>query len=336
MKVVDMHCDTIGAIYECRKSGQAIDLKKNNLHLDLEKMKKGDYLLQNFAMFIDLKKYKDSYKTLTEMIDCYNEEIDKNSEVIAKVLNYDDIEKNSKEGKMSALLTIEDGGALEGSYRNLQEVYNKGVRMITLSWNYPNGVGYPNLNLKLDEKGNILENPDFTIPNIKYGLTPWGIEMVEAMESLGVIPDVSHLSDAGFYDVLKYTKKPFVASHSNARAICNHVRNMDDNMIRALANRGGVMGINFCAVFIQPTPHKEKVFGTIEDTVKHIKYIKNIGGIDCIGLGTDFDGIPSNIELKDGSFMPLLADRLLKEKFTEEEVEKIFHKNVLRLYKEVL
>ena len=107
-------------------------------------------------------------------------------------------------------------------------------------------------------------------------------------------------------------------------------------MIKKLADKGGVTGINFCSDFVKPTPHTDLTFTYIEDLVKHIKHIKNIGGIDVVALGTDFDGIPSNIELKDGSFKPLLADRLLKEKFTEEEVEKIFHKNVLRLYKEVL
>ena len=92
------------------------------------------------------------------------------------------------------------------------------------------------------------------------------------MEYLGIIPDVSHLSDAGFYDVLKHSKKPFVASHSNARSICNHVRNMDDEMIKLLANKGGVMGINFCAAFISPATNGH-VFGTISDTIEHIKYM---------------------------------------------------------------
>ena len=155
------------------------------------------------------------------------------------------------------------------------------------------------------------------------------------MEYLGIIPDVSHLSDAGFYDVLKHSKKPFVASHSNARSICNHVRNMDDEMIKQLAHKGGVMGINFCADFIS-SEKNGYTFGTISDTIEHIKYIRNIAGIDCIGLGSDYDGIPGNIEMKDCSYIPMLADELLKHKFTYDEVEKIFSKNVLRLYKELL
>ena len=121
----------------------------------------------------------------------------------------------------------------------LQEVYDRGVRLMTLTWNYPNGVGYPNVKLKVDDNGKILEKPDISLINTKDGLTNFGIELVERMENIGIIVDVSHLSDAGFYDVLKNTKKPFVASHSNARSISNVARNLSDDMIRNLQKRRG-------------------------------------------------------------------------------------------------
>ena len=269
------------------------------------------------------------------MIECYDKEISDNGDKIAKVLKYEDIVVNEANRKISSLLTLEEGGAIEGSLENLQHIYKRGIRMITLNWNYPNGIGYPNVKINVDKKGNIIGKPDFTKPDKNNGLTSWGFELLEAMEYLGIIPDVSHLSDAGFYDVLKHSKKPFVASHSNARSICNHVRNMDDEMIKQLAHKGGVMGINFCADFIS-LEKNGYIFGTISDTIEHIKYIRNIAGIDCIGLGSDYDGIPGNIEMKDCSYMPMLADELLKHKFTYDEVEKIFSKNVLRLYKELL
>ena len=228
MKVVDMHCDTIGAIFEKRNKGIACNLRKNDLHLDVNKMEQGNYLMQNFAMFIDLKRYKNPYKTLLDMIECYDKEIEDNKDKLAKVLKYEDIVENEANGKISSLLTLEEGGALEGSLENLQHIYKRGIRMITLNWNYPNGVGHPNVKINVDKNGKIIEKPDFTKADKNNGLTPWGFELLEAMEYLGIIPDVSHLSDAGFYDVLKHSKKPFVASHSNARSICNHVRNMDD------------------------------------------------------------------------------------------------------------
>ena len=336
MKVVDMHCDTIGAIYENNLKGNNYNLKDNKLHLDINKLIKGDYLLQNFAMFIDIKHYTDPYKTLLEMIDCFNNEINCNSEIIKQVTSYSEILSNKKDNKISALLTIEDGGALLGSLDNLETVYNKGVRMITLTWNYPNGIGFPNFILKEDKNTSMIIKPDLTIPNTKDGLTSFGKSFVERMSELGIIIDVSHLSDAGFYDVLDITDKPFVASHSNSRSITNVVRNMTDDMIKKLANRGGVLGINFCSSFIEPTPHFNPTFTKIDDIIAHIKYIRKIGGIDCIGLGSDFDGIPSTLELENGSHMPKLCDALYKNGFTTTEIEKIFYKNVLNLYKELL
>lgn len=336
MKVADMHCDTIGAIYENRLLGNNYSLKENNLHIDINKMKKSDYLIQNFAMFIDIKRYKNPYKTLQEMIDVYYDEINKNKDYIKPVYRYDDILSCQKENRIAALLTIEDSGALECKIERLQEVYDRGVRLITLTWNYPNGVGYPNINLKIDDNGKVLEKPDISHINTKDGLTKFGIELVQNMESMGIIVDVSHLSDGGFYDVLKYTKKPFVASHSNARSISNVARNLSDDMIRKLSDRGGLTGINFCSSFVQPTPHSESTFTYMDDIIKHIKFIKNVGGINSIALGSDFDGIPSTLELKDGSDMQLLAEALLKNGFTYEEVEKVFYKNLLNLYKEIL
>lgn len=336
MKVADMHCDTIGEIYENRLLGNYYNLKENNFHIDISKLIAGEYVLQNFAMFIDIKKHKNPYKTLQEMIAVYYEEVKANRDIINPVYSYEDILKSERENKIAALLTIEDAGALEGSLENLKTVYEQGVRLITLTWNHINGVGFPNFKLNIDISGNVIEKPSFTIPNTEFGLTPFGIELLREMESLGIIADVSHLSDAGFYDVLKYSKKPFVASHSNARAVTNVVRNLTDDMIKKLADKGGVAGINFCSDFVKPTPYTGSTFTYVEDLVKHIKHIKNVGGIDVLALGTDFDGIKSTLEIEDASKIQLLANELLKNGFTLDEVEKIFYKNIMRLYKELL
>lgn len=336
MKVADMHCDTIGEIYENRLLGNYYNLKENNFHIDTSKLSTGEYLLQNFAMFIDIKKHKNPYKTLQEMISVYYDEIGANSDIISPVYSYEDICKCEKQNKIGALLTIEDAGALEGSLENLKTVYDQGVRLITLTWNHENGVGFPNFKLNINAGGNNIEKPNLTIPNTEFGLTPFGIELVREMESLGIIVDVSHLSDAGFYDVLKYSKKPFVASHSNARSVTNVVRNLTDDMIRKLADKGGVTGINFCSDFVKPTPYIGSTFTYIDDLVKHIKHIKKVGGIDVLALGTDFDGIKSTLEIKDASKIQLLAEALLKNGFTLDDVEKIFYKNIMRVYKELL
>lgn len=336
MKVADMHCDTIGEIYENKLLGNYYNLKENNFHIDISKLIEGEYVLQNFAMFIDIKKHKNPYKTLQEMISVYYGELEANKNIINPVYSYEDICKSERENKIAALLTIEDAGALEGSLENLKTVYEQGVRLITLTWNHINGVGFPNFKLNIDISGNVIEKPNFTIPNTEFGLTPFGIELLREMESLGIIVDVSHLSDAGFYDVLKYSKKPFVASHSNARAVTNVVRNLTDDMIKKLADQGGVSGINFCSDFVKPTPHTGSTFTYVDDLVKHINHIKNVGGIDVLALGTDFDGIKSTLEIEDASKIQLLEQGLLKNGFTYDEVEKIFYKNIMRVYKELL
>ncbi len=321
MKVVDMHCDTIGELWKAEKAGKPISLRSNSLHIDLEKMQKGDYLLQNFAMFVFLGREKDPLVNVLEMIDVYNRAMAENADLIAPVLKYEDIEKNRAAGKLSGMLTIEEGAVLKGNPYVVRSLYQLGVRMLTLTWNFENEIGYPNT---------IVKAKDYD-PSRRYGLKPEGIEIVREMNRVGMIVDVSHLGDDGFWDVVKYCDGPFVASHSNTRAVCNHTRNMTDDMIRALADKGGVMGLNFCGDFLNPNGKSR-----VEDMVRHAKHIINVGGSDILGLGTDYDGIDGDLELDHCDKMPLLAQEMERQGFSTEQIEKIFHGNVLRLYREVL
>lgn len=315
MKYVDMHCDTITSLYDVGGS-----LKHNDLHIDITKLQKGECLLQNFAIFTNIGKHDSSYTY--KAIDYYHKQLEINSEYIKPVYKYEDIANNNC---INAMLTLEDGSVVDGDYNNLERFYDLGVRMIALNWNYPNGIGYPNIDAT---------NPNKTVNDINTqdGLTEFGKQYVRRCNELGIIVDVSHLSDKGFYDVLDICKGPFVASHSNARSICKAGRNMSDDMIRKLADKGGVLGLNFCSAFIEDN---NETYTTIDNMVKHIRYIVDIGGVDCIGLGTDFDGIHNEIELKDASGMQLLFEALSKY-YTQEQLEKIFYKNILRVYKECL
>ena len=145
-----------------------------------------------------------------------------------------------------------------------------------------------------------------------------------------MVIDCSHLGDKGFYDVIKYSTKPIVCSHSCSRTVCDHVRNMTDDMLFKLKENGGVVGINYCRSFVK----KEEGFASVKDLVKHIVYIRDLIGIDYVGLGSDFDGISNKeIELKDASMMPLLIDELKLQGFSEEDIDKICYKNVLRVFK---
>ncbi|NLL77108.1 MAG: membrane dipeptidase [Clostridiales bacterium] len=344
MKVVDMHCDTISGLFGKKREGKDERLLENSGHIDLLKLERGDALLQNFAIFVQKGKTENPLEDFMQMADLYYMELAQNRDRIAPVFCWKDIEKNMEEGKISALLSVEEGAVCKGNLSYLRDMYRLGVRMMTLTWNYPNEIGYPNICAGTYRRHKqLLENqgmgegvPFYKIADTKNGLTDKGVEIVTEMERIGMIIDVSHLSDRGFYDVLEVTEKPFVASHSNARSICPWVRNLTDDMIQKLALRGGVIGLNFCPDFLTEVSVGEENAGTIAGIVDHAKYITNVGGIDCLGLGSDFDGIDGHAELPDYSYLPKLAEALEKAGFSQNDVEKIFYKNVLRVYKELL
>lgn len=329
MKVADMHCDTISELFHARERGEQVSILENHLHMDLKRMQKGDYFLQNFAMFVHLGKTEDPFHYAMRLVDLFYNELEPYSDRIGIVKSWKDIEENRKAGKMSAMLTLEEGGICKGDLACLRDFYRLGARMMTITWNFPNELGFPN---GKDER----VSPARSVPDTEHGLTETGIAFVQEMERIGMIIDISHLNDAGIWDVFRYTKKPFVASHSNARALAHHPRNLTDEMIRALAERGGVAGINYYAPFLKDADKKMPLQGLCSDMVAHMKHMKQIGGIGCIGLGSDFDGIDTATEMKDCSGMQLLADEMSREGFTTGEIEAVFHDNVLRVYRELL
>lgn len=313
MGIIDLHCDTIGHLID----NNNIELKRNNLSIDIEKLKTGNSLAQFFALFIDLAKYNKPFNRAMDMLNKFYEEIEKNNRDISVAKNIGDLEINRESGKISAFLTIEEGEAIEGSLKNLRNFYELGVRLMTLTWNYENSIGYPNCKEELRNKG----------------LKPFGLEVIEEMNNLGMIIDVSHLSDGGFYDVAKYSKSPFVASHSNSREMCNHRRNLTDDMIRVLSDKGGITGINFEKYFLIESGNRSDV----ESMLRHIMHIYKVGGIDVLAIGSDFDGIdPNNLEIGSMDKIGKLIDGLKKSGFNESELDKILYKNALRVIREVL
>lgn len=308
MKYIDLHCDTA-----YRMIKEDLSLNDDACKVNIEKLKNGGALAQTFAFFVDLEEEKDPYDAFTSMYNNFIKEIDKNKDKIEIVRNTDELKQCNNNGKIGAFLSIEEGEVLKGDVSKVLDVYKKGIRMLTLTWNYENSIGYPNVNFKYKDKG----------------LKEKGIEIVNEMERVGIIPDCSHLSDGGFYDLSKICKKPFIATHSNARAIKNHPRNLTDDMIKILSNKGGVMGLNFCSDFVA-----EDDITKVSKIAKHAKHIKNIGGIDVLSIGSDFDGIENEVEIKDTSEMDKLYYGLKKEGFSDDDIEKVFYKNIIRVLKE--
>lgn len=311
MKVIDFHCDTAYVLLKNKKKS----LIDEDLKVNVKSLKKGNSLAQFFALFIDAKENKNNFEICVKMLDNLKNELDKSKGDICLCKKYNDYKNNKANDKISAFITIEGGEAIGNDLDNINYFKDLGVSLITLTWNYENDIGYPNYNYTYIDKG----------------LKEFGIAVIERMNNLGIIIDVSHLSDSGFLDVLKYSKKPFVASHSNSRHITNHSRNLTDSMIKSLSNKGGIMGINFCSSFLG-----DSKIAKIDDMIKHIKHIKNIGGIECISFGTDFDGIENEVEIKNIGEIEKLYDALKINGFTYNEIEKIFYKNAERIIKDIL
>ncbi len=316
MSLIDLHCDTFWQIDENPEK----QLHENDLCVDIKKLRQAGSLAQFFACFVYTTKegkqrYQGSYEKALRMIKRAKKEFDQNQDSIRLATNYVDFEKNTNAGKISAFLTIEEGGILESRMERLDELYRLGIRLMTLLWNYENCIGFPN-----SKEPGIMEK----------GLTPFGIEVVERMQQLGMLVDVSHLSDGGFYDVARYCKKPFVASHSNARALCNHPRNLTDHMIKTLAEAGGIAGMNCYPYFLQTTG-----VVTVEDLVNHICHLMRVGGEDVVAIGTDFDGFDEGtLDMKHIGEIDRLLNAMRRRGITERQIDKIFKENALRVIKE--
>lgn len=328
MKVFDLHCDTLSELRYAERRGEAKSFATNDLHIDLEKLHKGDYMLQCFAAFVNLSDPTpgaDPLVTALEEVDVFKRIMAKYSDQIAPVYRPEDIRRNAQAGKISGMLTIEEGGCCKGSLGVLRQMYELGARMMTLTWNHENELASPQRNA-----GGVL------VPQTEKGLTETGFAFLAEMERLHMIVDVSHLSDRGFWDIAEHSTRPFAASHSNCRALAPHCRNLTDEMIRVMAEKGGLVGLNYCSGFLDDQPRPELCRSTTALMARHAAHFKQVGGIEIIGLGSDFDGIGGKLEMGDCSKLPLLADALRKEGFTEDEVEQIFFRNAQRFFEENL
>ena len=315
--VVDTHCDTLMQLIpqyfrgsEPRKLGERSDRG----HIDLPRLVEGGVDCQCFAIYTGRQENQPgALKSALQMVDVFDRECKANT-MIKQVYSYDDILKANESKKVGALLAIEGAEPLMGDLGLLRIFYQLGVRMISLTWNWRTPFA-DGLAAKRSESK----------------LTDLGVNAIREMERLGIVYDASHLCDTCFWDVVEIKKGPFIASHSNCRAVRDHPRNLTDDMIAALADHKGVMGMNFAPDFIS----EEKP--TLEKLVDHIDHVATLVGVDYVGLGSDFDGISSTPEgLEDVSKMSNVTKELMRQGYSDGEIIKILGGNHLRVFKEIL
>ncbi|MDI6603702.1 MAG: dipeptidase [Thermoanaerobacteraceae bacterium] len=308
---VDFHCDTL---YQLIEKDYDITKRSKEGHIDIERLQEGDVHLQVFAAFIDPKHMRKNAATIAlKMIDKLYQLIKKNDKLML-VLNGKDIDRIEKEDKIGVMLSIEGGEALEGDIALLRMFYRLGVRALALTWSLRNDLG--------DGVEGVAES----------GLTSFGKDVVKEMNKLGMIIDVSHLNERGFWNVMEISEKPVIASHSDCKALCSHKRNLTDEQIKAIAGKGGVIGINFAPEFL-----KESGKASVEDVICHIDHICGLVGSEYVGFGSDFDGIDDVPEdLYDVSCFPKIIDGLKRRGYKEKDIDLICHENFERLIKKII
>ncbi|MBR5499685.1 MAG: dipeptidase [Bacteroidales bacterium] len=353
MFILDSHCDTPSQILRLRD----LSIDNEYAHVDFPKLKRGGVDAAFFALYIPAALDSDpskAYEYAMKLLDGVDRSIASNPSIAALAVSEDDAVCNKYNGQFSVFIGLENASPID-SLEKVKILYDKGVRYITLCHSANNAIC------------------DSCAPKIKKwgGLSPFGKELVAEMNRLGMLVDVSHVSDDTFYDVIKYSIKPVVATHSCCRALCNHPRNMTDDMIRALAAAGGVIQINFYPLFLDDTFAKVLSDSGIEERgeliekefiadpgnaakraawnavqaellalprpsykliADHIDYVVSLVGIDHVGIGSDYDGIEVTPDgMEDVSMMPKLFEELRIRGYSEADLAKIASENFFRV-----
>ena len=319
-KAYDLHCDTLMKLAK----GGDLDSGDSKAMVTLTGLRQGGVALQCFADFVPTGMFPKfcrgflSGLMYRKLYKNYRAMIDRHRDALLPVLCAADLDRVGEDGKIGVLLTIEDGGVMGDRLENVQKYYDMGVRLVTLTWNHPNWIGYPHS-----------KDPEI----MGKGLTDYGRQVVTEMERLGMVIDVSHGSDALFFQVAQLAQKPFVASHSNARAVCGHTRNLRDDMIRLLADKGGVMGLNIGPEFLADGGSG---CSRVEDMVRQILHIRQVGGSGVLALGSDFDGVRGELAVAGPQDWPKLACALEKAGLSEDELEGMWWLNADRVLRKAL
>ncbi len=302
MNIFDLHCDTIG---ECFKQGKS--LRKNDLHIDLERCAKYGTYNQVFAVWIpDELRGEAALTYFISVSDFLNEEIAKNNDIVS-------FYKDKRKTPVKALLAAEGGSACGGTIEGLYELYNLGVSVITLTWNARNEIG-----------GGAFSSG---------GLTPFGKEFIKICGQLGITVDVSHLNRESFWELTRIYDGPLIAGHSNADIVNNYYarhRNLSKEQINEIKARNGLVGLNFCKSFIE----NSGIEGAIS-LIEQIDYFLDLGCDNILSLGSDYDGCEMHCDLSGVEKLCSVYEKLSLHGYSEEILQKIFYKNAYDFFGEI-
>ena len=306
-------------------SFETLDIAKAQprLHTDIPRLKKSGLKAQFWSVYVpaETDATGDALLKTLGQIDLVHKMVKKYPEMFEMAATADDVERIAKQGKIASMLGVEGGHCIENSLQNLKRFYDLGVRYMTLT--HSRSLGWAD---------SATDKPS------ARGLSPFGEEVVREMNRLGMLVDLSHVSPETMKAALRVTKAPVIFSHSSARAICDHPRNVPDDVLRELPKNGGVVMINFFSGFIVPMDEQKrdpKSRGTLELVVDHIEHVVKVAGIDHVGIGSDYDGINRvPVGLEDVSRYPAITEELLKRGYDEQAIHKILGGNVLRVLRQ--
>lgn len=307
MRYFDLHCDTMT---ECFLHDRP--LRENDLHVNLRKAEALETYVQCYAVWIpDDLRGDAAFQRFCQIADRLVTEVKANEDALSFCREPGDLVRIHTEKKHGAILTVENGAALGGKLENIEVFRERGVKMCTLTWNGENELG----------RGVRAEG--------SAGLTDFGRQAVRKFEEAGILVDISHASPELFYDVAEIATKPLVASHSNAKPVCGHARNLTDEQFCIIRDSGGLVGLNFYRAFLHDQPEK----ASMSDVLRHAEHFLALGGEDTLAMGGDWDGaaLPEDMASGLGS-VPELYEVFLRHNYSESLLEKIFYGNAARFF----
>ncbi len=308
--ILDGHNDSMIAIPRQKRS---FSERSEIGHIDKPRMREGNIKAGLFAVFPGFTK-----KMLRKGVKNWFEIVNEKENELIQIKNYKDFESSQAEGKIGAVLHFEGIGGFDGNGKLLHYYKTLGLRSMGITWSNKNKFG---------------TGVSFVGKQKKRGLTEKGKDLIHEAQSLGITIDVSHLNEPSFWDLIEITQKPIIASHSNSRTVCDHPRNLTDTQIKVIHEKHGTIGINMGMIFLNPgKPGKRDTEMGFDVIKKHIDQIVSFSDINTIAMGSDFDGVKTPNCMKDCAQYPKLFDYLSENGYSEQDIKKISHENLLRVF----